>query len=773
MSDDPAKENQSGEKTASNDYLGEKDGWIPPFMAPPLSRPLVGRDDLARQVKTRLFQDGNCPVIVLTQLPGVGKTALAIHLANDEEVIQHFPDGILWAPLGQAPDARALLGEWMLALGFNTQDVSNAKGVEERKNAIIQKIGDRRMLLVLDVAWEVESAREFLLGGKNCAHVLTTRFTNPASELPGAEIINVPELSDEEGLALLEQLAPRAVRAERKQAADLVRAVGGLPLALVLMGKHLWQESLSGQPRRIKAALERLKDAEMRLSLNQAGSLLSCVSPSLLLSIQVSEEVLEEETRKVLTALSILQPKPWSFTRAVAKEIAGAEKRDLEALMNAGLLEQLPGERFMISRSVADYARSKLGAAERERLHIKAAEYFLTSMRQYEEARFGDATPYQRRYAYEHPDWQAFKAPGTYHLAELHDRTGANLIYAEVYFDTFWWWRCYNENFPFNDLLLDLWRESVRSPEDQNWLGQVEKFHRSYPTGYIDRGNGDWGAVEASLLAIRELGQMEGNVFELDPRQRHVRAITNMFLAESYRFRSLEDRRADRYYQESLAIFARGEGEREREDSWNLPWALWHLSDLSLERGQYNEARNQAQKAREIVHGSSPNKCERDNEIVANTFRVDADSYWQEGNYDCALQNYTRGLFYAYIFNACPMQLPDFYTADFYREMVSRIVQRIISLVDQGEEGTALTWIAHMNDFWKPYWELAGFPPPAHSLVDLLRKEMRTELAVYIAPPGPTFQDMTNPKTGYAGKVHQVLAVLGDQMDEHNDTHSP
>ena len=128
----------------------------------------------------------------------------------------------------------------------------------------------RRMLLVIDNAWQVEEALTFKVGGPNCAYLLTTRFPQIALQFTGEDAIAVQELGEDDGFTLLARLAPQLVASNREMALTLVRATGGLPLALHLMGNYLrTQAEIGGQPRRVRAAIERLLAAEQRLRLSE------------------------------------------------------------------------------------------------------------------------------------------------------------------------------------------------------------------------------------------------------------------------------------------------------------------------------------------------------------------------------------------------------------------------------------------------------------------------------------------------------------------------
>ena len=133
-----------------------------PFMAPP--RPLhglVGRDALLHGLKQRLFFGGSLALSALNGLPGIGKTALAIELANDPQVLEHFEDGVLWVGLGRQPDILALLGMWGMVLNIAPDHMAKLASVKERAKIIHAAIGTRRMLLVMDDAWQVEDGLAF------------------------------------------------------------------------------------------------------------------------------------------------------------------------------------------------------------------------------------------------------------------------------------------------------------------------------------------------------------------------------------------------------------------------------------------------------------------------------------------------------------------------------------------------------------------------------------------------------------------------------------
>lgn len=212
-----------------NNFYNDQPTSIP-FLAPPLPPyQLVGRDEMLTQLKKRLFIGGSLALSALNGLPGVGKTALAVALAHDPELLAHFQDGVLWAGLGRKPDVMAQLAQWATALGLGQDEMSRLTTIEARARRIKAVIGTRRILLVVDDAWDIKEALTFKVGGPNCSYLVTTRFSEIALRFAGSSgTQKIPELNKIDGLALLEQLAPEIVSAEPEEAKELVKAVGSL-----------------------------------------------------------------------------------------------------------------------------------------------------------------------------------------------------------------------------------------------------------------------------------------------------------------------------------------------------------------------------------------------------------------------------------------------------------------------------------------------------------------------------------------------------------------
>ena len=328
---------------------------------------LIGRDDLLRQLKQRLLAGRTLALSALNGLPGVGKTALATALAHDAEVRAQFADGVLWAGLGYEPDVLSLLNRWATVLGAVPPDLAQRSRPEAWAASIHATIGQRHMLLVIDDAWEIAHALAFQVGGPHCAHLVTTRFPELARRFAAEGATIVRELEETEGRLLLMRLAPEVVEVEPEEAQALVAAVGGLPLALTLMGNFLRAQTHSGQPRRMRAALEHVRSGSERLHLSEPQALVGghpsfgAGTPlSLQAVIGISDQQVSEAARVALRALALFPPKPNSFSEEAALAISGQSTEALDELMDAGLLESGGPERYLLHQTIADYGRAHL-----------------------------------------------------------------------------------------------------------------------------------------------------------------------------------------------------------------------------------------------------------------------------------------------------------------------------------------------------------------------------------------------------------------------------
>nr|WP_055504357.1 AfsR/SARP family transcriptional regulator [Nonomuraea pusilla] len=208
---------------------------------PPDTADFVGRADELRAALSLLRGPRDRPgppVAVVSGLPGVGKTAFAVRLAH--LLRSDYRDGQLFVRLdglrSGARDPGELLGGLLRSLGFDGGLLPGP--VEDRARLLRQHLADRSVLVVLDGARDEAQLRHLLPGTPRCAVLVTSRSPLPALE--GAVRIELGPPGEDDARLLLERVAGRdRVRSAPRAAAEIVRACGGLPLAVRAAGARL------------------------------------------------------------------------------------------------------------------------------------------------------------------------------------------------------------------------------------------------------------------------------------------------------------------------------------------------------------------------------------------------------------------------------------------------------------------------------------------------------------------------------------------------------
>ncbi len=436
--------------------------------------------------------------------------------------------------------------------------LSRLSTVEARAMAIHDTIGMRRMLLVIDDAWHPKTALVFKVGGVNCGHLVTTRLPEVALRFSGEATV-VRELNDDDSLALLTRLAPSVIEAEPNEALKLIQSVGGLPLALILMGNYLRVQAYSGQPRRLRAALKQLRQVKERLYLAESQapaerhpSLPPGTQISLEAIIRISDEALGEISQRSIRSLSVMPPKPNTFSEAAAIAVSLVSSEVIDNLADSGLLESIGPERYTIHQTIFDYMREK---SADESAYQRMAEFYVSYVETNEK------------------NYTALEAETDNILAALQvafDRgllntlvKGANAFYSFLQTRGLYEQieihlgraeqaaRLLRNTEALNTTLLNLGRMLHRRGD----LAQTEAYFKESLT--LARQTGNLENISASLQALGALRYSYGNYAE-----------------------------AETCFREGLGI-ARQTGNLERSSA-----LLWNLGSVLENRKQYNEAEN-------------------------------------------------------------------------------------------------------------------------------------------------------------------------------------
>ncbi|WP_327068673.1 AfsR/SARP family transcriptional regulator [Kitasatospora sp. NBC_01302] len=242
-------------------------------LAPPAQLPadvsdFSGRGELVGELREVLRRASGQAVVVtsLAGIGGVGKTTLAVHVAHS--VRSEFPDGQLYVDLrgvsATPADPTVVLGDFLFALGITEAPES----FEQRVAMYRSMLADRRMLIMLDNARDVEQMTPLIPGVAGCAVLATSR--SRLAGIPGAHLFDVEELTPSEALELFGAIAGQhRVEAEPEAALAVVTSCGFLPLAVRIAAARL-----ASRPRwTVTDLARRLADQRRRLDELQLGNL--------------------------------------------------------------------------------------------------------------------------------------------------------------------------------------------------------------------------------------------------------------------------------------------------------------------------------------------------------------------------------------------------------------------------------------------------------------------------------------------------------------------
>ncbi|MFF3545657.1 BTAD domain-containing putative transcriptional regulator [Streptomyces platensis] len=321
-----------------------------PAQLPPDIADFTGRTEAVAHLASALrgAAGGRAPVVAtLSGLGGVGKTALALHVAHS--VRGRFPDGQLYVDLqgtGRAPaDSGAVLTHFLRALGVADSAVPD--GLEQKSALYRSLIADRRVLVLLDNARDSAQVRPLLPGAPGCAALVTGRARTLA--LPGAGRVDVEVMDEAEALGLLRAIvgAERAA-AEPEAARELVAVCDGLPLAVRIAAARL-----ASRPGWALADLAARLSEKRRLDELRVGDL------GVEAAFRGGYEALGPGLAHAFRALA-LGSLP-TFCRAAAAALLDttddAAEAAVEALVDAGLVEAHGDDRYRYHDLVGLFAR--------------------------------------------------------------------------------------------------------------------------------------------------------------------------------------------------------------------------------------------------------------------------------------------------------------------------------------------------------------------------------------------------------------------------------
>jgi len=341
-------------------------------------RGFVGRHAEVRRLHRWLRRrDDQAPVAVVIGEPGVGKTDLALLVAN-QLARSDYPDLQLQVRLpgdqaGAATDPGEALARLLPALGVLPEDIPYC--TEQRANRYRAALSGRRALVLIDGATSDHQV-EPLLPPRGCAAIVTTRGALPAVLEKGAEQLSLRTLSRGEALALLvARLGRNRVARQPWGAVRLIDACGRLPQALVIVAALLATPAERHTP--LGQTARELRQQPLR-----PGTRVR----SLAAAFRLSYHHLPDQQRHTFQLLGLLNTTDIDTATAAAAAAVSPDEieRRLKTLANASLLHGRPGQ-WRLRPLLLGYARecadTELTQPARSAALARALDYQLRHIR--------------------------------------------------------------------------------------------------------------------------------------------------------------------------------------------------------------------------------------------------------------------------------------------------------------------------------------------------------------------------------------------------------
>ncbi|WP_030621817.1 AfsR/SARP family transcriptional regulator [Streptomyces sclerotialus] len=352
-----------------------------PAQLPPRTSPFIGRDDQIAVLYEALAPRGDrAATAVLSGMAGVGKSALAVHVAHG--LRDRYPDGQLFLNLHGANPGGAPMSA-LQALEVLLRDLGVPRGrvpdeVHAASALFRSTLDGARVLLVLDDAAGAAQVRPLLPAAPGCAVLVTSR--SPLAALDGAVHLPLARLAERDSVDLISRVSGQGrVPAGSPAVRRLAELCGQLPLALRVVAARL----AARRALTVEALVELLDGQDGRLDHLEYDDL--SVRRSLAVAydaLVASDRPVDRDAALALRRMGVLDL-PAYETGLAARLMAADDRRAcaaLDRLVDVALLEEVAFGRYAPHDLVRDFARELAArhedGAERAATARRGVEWF-------------------------------------------------------------------------------------------------------------------------------------------------------------------------------------------------------------------------------------------------------------------------------------------------------------------------------------------------------------------------------------------------------------
>jgi diguanylate cyclase (GGDEF)-like protein len=541
----------------------------PAHSLPELPTDFIGRNDDIRTVKRLVAAH---PLLTLAGPGGMGKTRLALQAAS--ELAARFADGACFVPLAGVTSTAGLALAVCAALGHTPPER------HELGDSLAEYLQPRALLLVLDNAEQLHDELGLLpqlLRRAARLHLLIT--SRERLDIPGEVVWELCGLSfpnDDaqaaEGIEhygagqLFVQQARRAaphfrlVDEDRPALREICQLVQGMPLGVELAAAWVGLFSCAEIASALRTNLEFMASSPAQQFAH--GTSLRAV-------FDCFWDQLSPDEQRVARWLSVFNG---SFSREIARDVAGASPFFLSALVHKAFLRRTAEGRYTLHELLRQYVAAQLAShplEQRRARELQGARYLALAEQAVPLLRGPEQTIWLARLEAERSNLRGVLEWG---CSPDGDPAVAIQLAAQLWF--YW-----------------VYRAQVREASD--WLGRLLGLDAALaPTmwrarllnaaGFMALRRGDW----------REAAELLAESVELCRRHRDRRELAWALNHAGYVAKALGDLgRAERLQAESLQLA------RRIEQPWHAAWALSGLGNIAQAQGNFARARSLLEEA--------------------------------------------------------------------------------------------------------------------------------------------------------------------------------
>jgi predicted ATPase/DNA-binding SARP family transcriptional activator len=335
---------------------------------PPQATPFVGRETELSQL-AQLLADPLCRLVTVVGPGGVGKTRLALQVANGHVTI--FTHGVAFVAMAPVTDPR------LIASAIADELQVSQLGGQSRRHQLIDYLSDRDMLLVLDNIEQLHEGSGFLSDLLEISPRLKLlvssrrRLSLPEEWVFDLHGLPLPDpglpagIATNSGVMLFVQAARRANSrliledADYQDIARICHLLAGMPLGLEMAAAWVRIFSCSEIAAEIEKNLDFLISTQRHMPERHR---------SMRAIFDQSWDLLRPESRAIFCQLSMFRG---GFDRGMAEQVTGATLPVLSELLETFLVRRLEHGRFDIHELMRQYAAERLHADQRLWLDTK------------------------------------------------------------------------------------------------------------------------------------------------------------------------------------------------------------------------------------------------------------------------------------------------------------------------------------------------------------------------------------------------------------------